>query len=232
MKSTYFLTILAIAAAMLVGCSSHKPGETGHAPDQNGVEYSPQMYESIPLDPYRQTGYNPMFKDGKNAQLPPNGTIARGKLMHAYSYPNTNEGYDVAGRDLKSPMEKTLANATEGKRLYALYCQHCHGEKGNGQGKVAAGGGGKFAGVPAYWDPGRKEITEGKIYHVITHGKNLMGSHASQLSPIERWQVTQYVQLLQQSDGKGVDLATVDFAAMNKSVEKAKPSDKQKKKAK
>ena len=37
----------------------------------------------------------------------------------------------------------------------------------------------KFIGIPSYKD---RDITEGSIYHVIMHGKNLMGSHASQLT--------------------------------------------------
>ena len=39
-------------------------------------------------------------------------------------------------------------------------------------------------------------ITEGSIYHVIMYGRNLMGSHASQLTDKERWQVVMYVQQL------------------------------------
>jgi mono/diheme cytochrome c family protein len=226
MKALKHIALLALPAALLWGCGSkHEPGKTGHAPDKAGVEYAPQMYESIPLDPYRQTDYNKVFKDKKNAQAPVAGTIARGKLMYAYPYPNTNDGYERAGKELQNPLPSNLQVVTEGKRLYALNCQHCHGEKGNGQGPVAAGGGGKFAGVPAYWDPGRKEITEGKIFHVITYGKNLMGSHASQLNPTERWMVVRYVQLLQNSDGNAVDLAKVNFdapAAKEKPAKKAK----------
>lgn len=35
------------------------------------------------------------------------------------------------------------------------------------------------------------------MYHSITYGKGLMGSHASQINQMERWQVIQYVQVLQ-----------------------------------
>ena len=48
----------------------------------------------------------------------------------------------------------------------------------------------KFLGIPNYKD---RDITEGSIYHVIMHGKNLMGSHSSQLTNKERWQIVQYV---------------------------------------
>ena len=78
-----------------------------------------------------------------------------------------------------------------GKDLYTAMCQHCHGEKGDGNGALVQNG--KFEGIPNYKD---REITEGSIYHVIMHGRNMMGSHASQLTAKERWQVTMYVQQL------------------------------------
>ncbi|MBG7630105.1 MAG: cytochrome c, partial [Bacteroidetes bacterium] len=37
---------------------------------------------------------------------------------------------------------------------------------------------------------------EGSIYQVIMYGRNMMGSHASQLTAKERWQVTMYVEQL------------------------------------
>ena len=51
----------------------------------------------------------------------------------------------------------------------------------------------KFLGIPNYKD---RDITEGSIYHVIMHGKNMMGSHASQLTEKERWLVVKHVQEL------------------------------------
>jgi len=41
------------------------------------------------------------------------------------------------------------------------------------------------------------QLTDGKIYHTITYGYNAMGSHASQISPEDRWKVVMYVHELQ-----------------------------------
>jgi mono/diheme cytochrome c family protein len=79
----------------------------------------------------------------------------------------------------------------DGKELYAIFCTHCHGEKGDGNGVLVQNE--KFLGVPSYAADRLPNITEGSIYHVITHGKNLMGSHASQISPEERWKIVNYV---------------------------------------
>jgi hypothetical protein len=42
-----------------------------------------------------------------------------------------------------------------------------------------------------------KDLTDGKIFHTITYGVNLMGSHAAQISPAERWKIVLYVHELQ-----------------------------------
>ena len=42
-----------------------------------------------------------------------------------------------------------------------------------------------------------KDLPEGKMYHTITYGKGVMGSHASQLNKEERWLVVHYVKYLQ-----------------------------------
>jgi hypothetical protein len=40
-------------------------------------------------------------------------------------------------------------------------------------------------------------MPEGKMFHSITYGRNIMGSYASQLNPEERWKVIMFVQTLQ-----------------------------------
>ena len=79
----------------------------------------------------------------------------------------------------------------EAQELFDIYCAICHGNTGDGKGKLVTNE--KFLGVPSYKD---RVITEGSIFHVITYGLNSMGSHANQLNQDERWLVTAYVQKL------------------------------------
>ena len=150
------------------------------------VQYTPDMYVSIPYEPY---GINTIMNDSMAALAPPVGTIARGKKP--FEYAEGLEGYAAAKESLKSPLEVNKANLDNGKKMYNIYCANCHGIKGDGQGILVQRG--KFLGVPNYKD---REINEGTIYHVIYYGRNMMGSHASQLTEKERWQVVQYVQKL------------------------------------
>jgi len=178
-------------ALYLAGCAAKSD------PRDPGIEYAPQMYHSIPLEPYSQMDYYPYLPQGKHLVEPVSGTVPRGKAAYIYPFPNTNEGYEEAGKKLKNPLPKTPENLAEGKRLYELYCIHCHGEKGDGRGTIVQAE--KFPQPPSYYGPQIKDLPEGKMFHSITYGKNLMGSHASQLSPEERWKVIMYVQALREA---------------------------------
>lgn len=160
--------------------------------DENspGFEFMPDMYRSPSLEYYQAN-----VVDGDtlyNAMMPVKGTVARGYMP--YTIPNTPEGFEMAQNSLKNPLEPSQRELWEkqGEELYGKYCVHCHGPAGDGDGKV----GGKLPGAP----PAYKSIqglTEGRIFHVITYGKGLMGSHASQLTQEERWKLVTYVQKLQ-----------------------------------
>ena len=146
-------------------------------------QFFPNMYESVGYGTYDESE---AFNNGIEAQLPVEGTIPRGWMP--YEFEDTNEGYDLAKNTLFSPLEKNEENLAKGKELYGVYCAVCHGVKGDGQGILMKRE--KFLGIPSYAD---RDITEGSTYHALMYGKNLMGSHASQVDSKERWQISQYV---------------------------------------
>jgi len=149
--------------------------------------YMPDMYEAVPYEPNGANGLNENV-NGSNLK-PVEGSIARGQVP--YEYPNTNEGYAAALNDLKSPLEANKETLDNGKKMYTIYCTSCHGDKGDGNGVLVQRD--KFSGIPNFKD---RAITEGSIYHVIMYGRGIMGSHASQLTTKERWQVVHYVEEL------------------------------------
>lgn len=209
--------------ALLAGC--------GAQGDNPGTEYAPNMYHSVPYDPFTQITdpdagrwvtsidypdmpgedeghaeyfnsnlYNPHMM---TMRTPPANTVKRdanGWLPYRLS--NDSTGLRLANR-LQSPFSETAEVVAAGKALYEMYCDHCHGPKGAGDGKVATGvtvdGQEKsaYAGVPSYQSDALKNITEGHIFHVITYGKNLMWPHGSQISPDDRWKIARYVKTLQ-----------------------------------
>lgn len=150
------------------------------------VEYMPDMYVSIPYDADDAEGLNGTPVNSK----PVAGTISRGGHP-AYDIPDTADGYDRAKAELKNPLVDSEENLENGKKMYEIYCISCHGKKGDGNGYLSQAE--KFEGIPSYKD---RDINAGSIYHVIMHGKNLMGSHSSQLTYNERWQIIHYVEKL------------------------------------
>jgi len=180
MKFIFKSSIALLTVLLFVSCYRDKK--------EPNIRYMPDtdMYKAVSYETYAT---NPVFKNGLEAQAPVVGTIHRGEIP--YEYPNTSEGYDSAKVNLKSPLKVSDKNLKQGKHLFNIYCAICHGLNGNGQGTLVKRG--KFLGVPNYKD---RDITEGSIYHVIMYGRNMMGSHASQLNYKERWQIVQYVQHL------------------------------------
>jgi len=177
MKSIKIVALLFIFVAM-ASCSDKQRNPR--------VQYMPDMYVSVP---YKTDGSNGLNGTPVNSR-PVAGTIPRGGHP-AYDIPNTIEGYDKAKAEVKNPLEASEENLANGKKTYEIYCATCHGKKGDGNGYLAQAE--KFNGIPNYKD---RDINAGSIYHVIMHGKNLMGSHSGQLTYKERWQVVHYVEKL------------------------------------
>jgi mono/diheme cytochrome c family protein len=180
MKILNKISLTILGSVLIISCKDNtKPSN----------QFMPNMYEPVSYETYSETeafkGRN-MIK-GQEAQLTPKGSVKRG--YEVFEYINTPEQYLLAKANLKSPMDTlSISDKEKGKQLYGIYCAICHGESGNGKGKLVERE--KFLGVPSYKD---REITKGSVFFVITHGLNSMGSHASQLSQEERWMVTDYV---------------------------------------
>jgi mono/diheme cytochrome c family protein len=186
-----------------------------------GYEYMPDMYRSPAIEAYVDYGevrhWRPTdsLKNRLTALQPPAGTIPftgenaneltlpykrlPSKAMvesHGVITTNFSEtDYDESVADL-SPIAYDLANAEKGKVLYERFCDHCHGEKGAGDGQVAIASDGLIS-PPA----NAFEKPEGQMFYSITYGKGVMGAHASQLNKKDRWEVIQYLKVLN-NDGE------------------------------
>lgn len=211
LKAFKFLTIAAfITSGTLVSCvaDSNSPG----------LEYMPDMYRSPSVEGQVDYGeVQGMYSDSarnmvadKFSFLAPVGTIPytvagemylapyeHGAPLNAdrthglYETRQDSLGLENSKKDV-NPVPYSEEVAKEGKALYGLFCIHCHGEKGDGQGTAVVNSNGKFPPPPAY----KVEMTPGEMFYIITYGRNAMGSHASQLNPIERWKVVYHVEKL------------------------------------
>ena len=184
MNKIYLIAFLALI------CSCSNPGP--------GYEFMPNMYRSPSLETYGQNSY---FSDSLNARKPVKGTIARNYLSTFY-YENSLEEYLRAGNEAVNPFQASEKNIDEGKKLYSMFCKHCHGEFGAGGGSINHP---VYSAVPHYNDGKMlrrpnvpmNQLKAGHIFHSLTYGLNAMGPHSSQLSEEERWKIVLYVQELQ-----------------------------------
>jgi mono/diheme cytochrome c family protein len=224
MKFIKSLFIGFVAAALLTSC--------GAGGDNQGLEYAPNMYHSVAYEPYsqivdstagnwltsieysRQDGnsehgefYNSLWYNPHhmNMRMPPANTVSRNK--HGYlPYRTPKDSLEIAAGKL-SPLDTAMNKAilADGKILFEIYCDHCHGAKGDGEGKVATGvkidgvDHSAYGGVANLKGDAFKNITEGHIFHVITMGKGLMQPHGSQIAPEDRWKIARYVKVLQKA---------------------------------
>ena len=108
-----------------------------------------------------------------------------------------DDEYLLAANDI-NPYKLTAANSasmmTNGKELFTAMCQHCHGEKGDGNGPMVASGA-YTAGVPNYAT--LTALSDGQMYYSIYYGKNMMGAHNSLVSKKEIWTLVHYVRQFQ-----------------------------------
>lgn len=203
MKLNKIYTAIILAGGVaLIGCKAHD--------DYQGLEYAPNMYHSVAYEPLKQIknkdagkwvnsseydigeyySSNPNNPFEMNMREPVPNTVRRGEFL-PYRIPK--DSLELASRIMKNPYEASPEVIAEGKRLFGIFCSHCHGTTGTKPGLV----GEKYAGVPSYQSPALINMTQGHIFHVLTRGKGRMPSHASQLSQRERWEIARYVQVLQ-----------------------------------
>ena len=216
MKYQRKYTLILALALLFVMESCQQPG--GNSP---GSEYMPDMSHSIA---YEANYYNYYYNNTwgtreeyyKYAQprLPVKGTVSRKSSSTIavptagentpYYYGDTDEERVRATNELvNNPMPITDSGLAIGKELYNINCGICHGDKGDGNGYLVRDDGGVYPVQPANLiNDEFTAASNGRFYHSIMYGKNLMGSYKDKLNYTERWQVIHYVRSLQAKERK------------------------------
>lgn len=203
-KIGYSFVGMVSLAVLVSACTSR-----GNNP---GWEYAPDMVYSKGYEAYSQGDSNVINPYGMNMREPVKGTVAIGKEDYFFPFENSGEGYEASAA-ATYPANFEDKNG-RGKYMYNIYCTPCHGVSGTNDGEVFKP---NRLGKPAwanYQDAYIQNLPVGKIYHVLTYGKNNMGSHASVLTPMERWQVIRYVKELSGAASTNAAAATADSTQM------------------
>lgn len=173
MKRIAFLAASAVFAAGLAGCGKHS---------KNNFIYMPDMV------------YSPAIKAQEEGSMRPpvKGTVPRDFQPYPAAYVADPE---LAGRELKNPLRATQKTLERGKVMFETYCLVCHGPAGEGDGTIVP----KFPRPPTLQSEKVRGWSDGRIYHVVSAGQNLMPSYASQVAPADRWAIIHYIRALQRS---------------------------------
>ncbi len=193
---------LAIVAALAVlsGCSDEK--------GSRGIDYMPDMYVS----PAEKSQYanavvlggekkderveRPLMAKAEGGVIhhvpvmltPPEGTISRDFVPYPLA---ADQG--PAAKNYANPYLPTTDVLKRGQKYFNITCAVCHGNDGNAaNGYVAK----QFSGVLSLNGPNLNLLSDGEIYHIVTHGRARMPNYRAQLLPADRWAVVIYVRAL------------------------------------
>jgi mono/diheme cytochrome c family protein len=222
------LTICTLGGVLLMlqSCQDASGNQTGSEfiPDMaHSIAYEANVYGKMGINTFEKESAFERRQLTK-ARMPVHGTIPRGatgaglgSLAQSYGsgveirpnghvpyyYGNTEEERTRAMAELvMNPLPITKAGLAKGKELYTIYCGICHGEKADGQGYLVRDGG-KYPAAPAnFMLDDHINSTNGRYYHAIMYGRNLMGAYTEKLSYEERWQVIHYIRSLQAQSKK------------------------------
>ncbi|NBC07939.1 MAG: c-type cytochrome [Bacteroidetes bacterium] len=136
-------------------------------------------------------------KGVNNIAVPVNGHVP-------YYYKDTEPERQRATAELiDNPYPITEDGLARGEDLYNKFCGICHGEKGNGVGYLVSEENPNVAypAQPANFLLGDLlTASNGRYYHAIMYGKNVMGGYADKMNYEERWQVIHWIRHLQAKD--------------------------------
>jgi len=142
--------------------------------------------------------HSDFFENGISSRQPVEGTVARGFMPYLYI-----DDVEGASENLQNPYPATAENIELGKRKYLTYCSPCHGDLAKGDSRLK----GQFPNGPTLHSDKVVDWTDGRLYHVITEGQNVMPGYKKTVTRKERWSIVNYVRTLQRAlDAKVEDM--------------------------
>lgn len=169
-----------VSLLVLAGC----PGLDPMQRQQKVKAYQPSTY----------------WTDGLAMRTPPAGTV-QFRAAAATLDPAVATGLGPDGKPVaRSPLELSPDLLAVGRKRFDVHCAVCHGVLGDGESQVAINMSlRRPPSLHAY-----RDVADGYVFQVITHGFGLMPSYAAELSVRDRWAVVAYVRALQLSQAASV----------------------------
>lgn len=160
------------------------PGALYHfrSRSKNNLEY---LFNMRHTPAYKSFSANPFLKGGQTLQPPVAGTIPQNIAVYDQSYEEA--------KALANPFSAEPSHGARGQKKFESFCLPCHGPRGAGEAPVSP----PFPLPPSLVAPNARRLSDGEIFYLVTHGRNLMPAYASQIEPEDRWKIVLYLRQLQ-----------------------------------
>ncbi|MEM7050639.1 MAG: cytochrome c [Acidobacteriota bacterium] len=155
------------------------------------------MFDQAKYEPLEKSDF---FDDGASARPLPANTIARGFLRddRAFWF-----GVDADGQAVdRIPRPVDAAMLKRGQQRYAVFCSPCHGMTGEGNGVIVQRG---YPVPSSFHEQRLRDMPDGYFFSVISEGFGRMPSYRSQITAEDRWAITAFLRVLQQSQGMSLE---------------------------
>ena len=196
----FTLTVLVVLAASVSGC------RVDREPNYEWLPWINYMFFSSAAE---TNTANPVFKNKMTNQVPPTGTIPRG--FTPVHFTADDAGRIAAGQELVNPFQATPETLHRGKQVFTTFCTPCHGTLGAGDGPVSKRGmpgfpiGGPNDNAGKKLADGKLNFPDGYIFHIMSYGRGVMPSYASQIKQEDRWKAILYLRALQNGDAAKIE---------------------------
>ncbi|MDP2364756.1 MAG: c-type cytochrome [Ignavibacteria bacterium] len=161
-----------------------------------------QPYEAI-SDMDRQAKVHPQklstsFDDGLSTRQPVDSTVPR----YGSKYQFEQVDFLVPETQFINPLPNEDFYLKRGKQRFETFCVPCHNHDGKGRGLIITKANlmPDEEGFPEPANLLRTEtirMSDGRLFHVLSSGQNLMFPVSEKLSENERWAIIKYIRFLQ-----------------------------------
>ncbi len=124
------------------------------------------------------------------------GTVAEGFLPYSDALEPNREIY------LLDPLEPSKEMLKRGQSNYDIFCAVCHDKQGLGEHQLTK----LFPKPPSLKSERVKNMSDGRLFHIISNGKGLMKGYKGQLKRVARWEVVNYLRTLtEENDEEAIE---------------------------
>lgn len=139
---------------------------------------------------------NGFFADGASQRPPVEGTVGRTQVVYPLGMGDVDQADSL---NIDPQYEQTEFLLARGQNRFNVFCSPCHYYNGQSENSVMSKKG--WPGIPNLTRPETQALSNGRIFHIISAGQNLMPKYADKIAPADRWAIIYYLRTLQAAAG-------------------------------